>query len=273
MGQRAGSLRGRRTGDVCVGNPVKHRLNHLRRRLSELALQCLLYLNRFLARLGFRHLYYAEFFTDWHIRRHFFPDFQYRGVLVEVGCATPELLSMAQHFRHNGWRCIGIEPNPRFVDLHRRAGNEVYAYAAADYEADHVDFVVIESSQAYSSSSLTAHSYSALAIKDNYRDYQGQAVNELAQSTIQVKVRKLSSILREHCPEVKRVDLLSVDVEGFELEVIRGMDLEEYQVQVVVLENLFHEPAYQQLMESLGYQLHSKVHYNYIFTRRPKEAG
>jgi len=248
---------------------VKHRLNDLRRSLSEWALKLLIHCNRVLARLGFRHVYYAEFFTDWHIRRHFFPDFRYRGVAVEVGCATPELLSMVQHFRHNGWRCIGIEPNPRFVELHRRLGNEVYAYAAADFEQDGVDFVVVESSHDYSSNSLTAHSYSALAIKEKYREYQGQAVDEFAQTTIQVDVRKLSSILRKHCPEIKKIDLLSVDVEGFELEVIKGMDFNEFDVDVVVLENLFHEPAYQEMMESLGYRLHSKVHYNYIFTRRP----
>ena len=237
----------------------------LRRTVLRFGLRVLLLCNRVLTYLGYRRVYYAEFFTDKYVRETFFPDFSYRGVVVEVGCATPMLLSMSQHFRQNGWRCIGVEPNPKFVSLHRACANEVYAYAASDFDRDDVDFVVVEDTDDYSNDGLSAHSYSALGIKDRYRDYQNQAIDDFRQMQIQVKVRRLDTILAEHCPEIRHIDLLSVDVEGFELEVMRGLNLEATPVKVIVLENLFDDSEYTEYMQSQGYSLHSRIKYNYIY--------
>lgn len=243
-------------------------LSYLRRIAAEFGIRVLLVINRILTALGFRRVFYAEYFTDRWIRDTFFPDFSYHGVMVEVGCATPKFLSMSQHFRQNHWRCIGIEPNPKFVQLHRAAGNEVYPYAASDYDGDDVDFVVVETRADYGASHLSAHSYSSLGLKDSYQRHLDSAVSPFQQRHIKVCVRRLSRILEQHCPEIVRIDLLSVDVEGFELEVMRGLDLGRFDVRVVVLENLFDDPAYAEYMESQGYSLHSKIKYNHIYTRR-----
>ena len=250
---------------------MKEFFRQLRRNVLRFGMRVLLRYNRLLTYLGYPRVYYAEFFTDKYLRETFFADFKYRGVVLEVGCATPMLLSMSQHFRQNGWRSIGIEPNPKFVSLHRACANEVYAYAASNYDQDDVDFVVVEDTDAYSNDGLSAHSYSALSIKDRYRDYQNQAIDAFRQILIKVKVRRLDTILAEHCPEIRQIDLLSVDVEGFELEVMRGLDLEAIPVKVIVLENLFHEAEYTEYMQSRGYSLHSKIKYNYIYV--PSASG
>lgn len=216
-------------------------------------------------RIDPRRCFYAEYMTDRYVRKTFFPDYDYKGCMIEVGCATPELLSMSQHFRQAGWRCIGVEPNPAFVKLQRQAGNEVYEYAASDHNADDQDFVIVESSGEYSDYDLSAHSFSSLAIKPQYERYEDGSVSCLQQRHISVKVRTLDTILQEHCPEVRRIDLLAVDVEGYELEVMKGFRCLAYGTKVVVLENLFHDAAYTEYMESIGYRLHSKIHYNYIY--------
>src|SRR5258706_9774737 len=76
--------------------------------------------------------YFAEFDTDRFIRERYFPDFGYLGTMIEVGGATPEFLSLSKHFNLNGWRTIVIEPNPKFVALHRDLGGEVYEYACSN---------------------------------------------------------------------------------------------------------------------------------------------
>lgn len=212
-----------------------------------------------------RRRYYGEYFTDRYIRRTFFPDLGYRGCLVEVGCATPELLSMSQHFRGCGWRCVGIEPNPHFVALHKARGYEVHEYAAADFEADGHDFVVVEANSDYSDHGLSAHSYSSLGIKPEYVDYKGGAVRYFRQSKIKVNVRPLDTILKIHCPDVSSIDLLSIDVEGYEIEVMRGFTPDRYRTKVIVMENLSHDPAYTEYMKGIGYRLHKKIKYNYIY--------
>jgi len=217
---------------------------------------------------GLGKCFYAEFFTDRYIRNQFFPDYDYQGCIVEVGCATPQLLSMSQHFRESGWRCVGIEPNPQFVALHQDAGNEVLQYAAADFTADEHDFVVVEDSADYSDQRLSAHSYSALHIKPEFAEYKNGALKNFSQTTIKVRVRPLNDILRVHCPDLSVVDVLAVDVEGFEIEVMKGFTPGQYGTKVIVLENLFHDVAYNQYMAGIDYKLHCKLGHNYIYVRR-----
>ena len=45
------------------------------------------------------------------------------------------------------------------------------------------------------------------------------------------------------------IDILSVDVEGWELEVIAGLDLEKFKPRVMIIENLFGDPQYQLYLE------------------------
>lgn len=236
-----------------------------RRGLASSLLYCMKLRNYIFGKLDKRRRFYAEFFTDRYIRKHFFPDFSYRGCMVEVGCATPELLSMSQHFREFGWRCIGIEPNPRFVALHKARGNEVFEYAAADFEVDDYDFVVVEANSDYSDHQLSAHSYSSLSIKPEYINYKGGAVRNFKQSKIKVRVRRLDNILNAHCPDISSIDLLAIDVEGYEIEVMKGFTPARYKTKVIVLENLFHNTAYTEYMKSIGYCLHKKIKYNYIY--------
>lgn len=236
-----------------------------RRSAASAYLYCRQIRNYIFGKLDKRRRFYAEFFTDRYIRKNFFPDFSFRGCVVEVGCATPELLSMSQHFREFGWRCIGVEPNPRFVALHKARGNEVFEYAAADFEADDSDFVIAEANANYSHSQLSGHSYSSLSIKPEYVNYKGCALRNFKQSKIKVRVRRLDDILNIHCPDLLNIDLLAIDVEGYEIEVMKGFTPARYKTRVIVLENLFHNTAYTEYMKSVGYHLHKKFNYNYIY--------
>lgn len=62
------------------------------------------------------------------------------------------------------------------------------------------------------------------------------------------------------------VDFLSVDVEGREIEVMKGLDTTRQSVGVIVLENLMHEASYTEYMRSIHYKLDMKIEYNYAFT-------
>jgi Methyltransferase FkbM domain len=72
---------------------------------------------------------------------------------------------------------------------------------------------------------------------------------------IKVKVRRLDTILAEHAPDVSRLDLVSVDVEGWELEVLDGLSFERYRPKVLIVENLFAEAGYRQALAERGYAL------------------
>ena len=49
-----------------------------------------------------------------------------------------------------------------------------------------------------------------------------------------VKCRTLNSILKEL--DIKNIDLFSLDVEGYELEVLKGFDIKKYQFKYILIE-------------------------------------
>ena len=48
-----------------------------------------------------------------YLRTKFFSDYNYKGVVVEVGGGPAEEYSFSKHYIDNGWRGIILEPNDR----------------------------------------------------------------------------------------------------------------------------------------------------------------
>jgi FkbM family methyltransferase len=153
--------------------------------------------------------------------------------------------------------------------MHVAEGNEVYPYAAADFEQEDVPFTVVEDSGAYTDQTLSAHSFSALSIREDFARYRGGMVHSLNHREIRVSVRRLDTILEQAAPPVDTVDVVSIDVEGYELDVMRGFSPHRYRVRVIILENLFHKDEYTEYMRSIDYKLWKKLGYNYFYIPDP----
>jgi FkbM family methyltransferase len=189
------------------------------------------------------------------VRDHFFPGVA-DGVFVDVGAAGPDFLSMSALYRTLGWRVIAIEPNPVFCDAHRAAGYDVLEYACSDRDEDAVDFEVVDSHGApYEGGAVSFESFSSLAVKDSYKTLRP----DLDVRRIKVNVRRLDTILAEHAPDVRRLDIVAVDVEGWELEVLDGLSFDRYQPKVLIVENLFTDDEYRRAMRGRGYELWRRV--------------
>ena len=110
--------------------------------------------------------YYAEDQIDRVVRETFFQDISYKGLIVEVGAAGPEYLSISRHFRDSGWKVLAIEPNPEFCELHRKAGFDVLQYACGDHDENDVDFEVVYQPAQYKDGQVTYESFSSLKVLD-----------------------------------------------------------------------------------------------------------
>jgi FkbM family methyltransferase len=206
----------------------------------------------------------AEGDVDLRVFRRFFRGTPNNGLMVDVGAARPDFLSVSAYFRQRGWRVIAIEPNPAFVDLHRALNHEVYPYACGDHDEDGVSFCLVDSHGTnYEEGKVSFESFSSLAIKDSYAALKPN----LDVTKIQVDLRKLDTILAKHAPEAQEIDILSVDVEGWELEVIRGLNFERYRPKVLILENLFDDPGYVTAMLERRYHRWSRIYPNDVYVR------
>lgn len=199
-------------------------------------------------------MYYAELQTDRYIREHFFPNFSEPKTMVEVGAGPPEFYSVSKHFRDHGWRCICVEPNPKFVEQHKQRNHEIYNYACSNEEKVS-EFQIVHTQW---DQTVNGISYSSITPKYNIVDAH-------TTETIQVSVVKLNSLLESL--NVPTVDFVSVDTEGWEIEVMQGFDINKYSPTVVLLENFVHDSRYAQYMQGVGYKLSKQLDYNYIFTK------
>jgi FkbM family methyltransferase len=208
--------------------------------------------------------FYAEFDTDKIIREKYFSDYDYKGLIVEVGGATPEFLSMSKHFKDNGWRSIIIEPNPDFVEQHKNAGNEVYEFACS-YEDREGEFTIVHQDVKAYGGVVTDHSFSSIDVKESYLKHTEFTLTEKNTKKINVKIKKLDTILSEL--NINKIDILSIDVEGWEIEVMRGLNTKKIDCKLIVVENFLNDDSYKKYFESIGYNLSKVVNYNQIYIK------
>ena len=206
----------------------------------------------------FCNKFYSEFETDKYLRENFFPDLGYKGIMVEVGAGPQEFISNSKHFRNCGWRTIAVEPNPKFVKQHKDNNSEVYQYACSNEEKE-TTFTINYNNDYWYSQENDGVSFSSLGIKyDNVPEHNTQEV-------IEVQTIKLNTLLDKI--DVNSIDILSIDTEGWELEVMMGFDQEKYLPKVIVLENFQDNISYEPFMRDRNYIKHSQLGYNEIYVR------
>lgn len=204
--------------------------------------------------------------VDLVVHSAFFPDPAYKGTMIEVGAAKPDYLSISASFRDSGWAVLSVEPNPYFCALHRRSGHDIIECACGESDQDDVSFFIVQTNGMYHGQQVTHESFSSLGMRGKYAELMKTVPS--MQKEIKVKVRRLDSILEEYAPDASEIDLLCVDVEGWEMEVLNGLSFERYSPKVLIIENLFGERSYPEFMTQKGYALWKRLEPNDIYVRQ-----
>lgn len=184
------------------------------------------------------------------------------GFYVDVGAHDPFRFSNTAFFHARGWRGLAIEPDPNGADRIRR-------YRPTD--------VVVNLGVAQARSEMTFFRFdepalntfsAALAQLRQQRD--GYKIIE----EIKVRVDRLDNILSQHLAGEQKIDFMTVDAEGFDLEVLRSNDWQRFRPEVVVAE-CFHrsmkavaDDEVTMFMESVGYDLVAKAANSAFFAAR-----
>jgi FkbM family methyltransferase len=150
------------------------------------------------------------------------------GTYIDIGACNPDEISNTKLFYERGWRGINIEPNTQAyrLFLEKRPGDTNINGAIGEGEMEYFE--------------------------DNHDISGNTFTKELAQSRGLTKSRTIKLIpLREIFEKnnINRVDFMSIDVEGFEDQVIQSNDWSKYMADVICLEGYKYP-----YLEQFGYK-------------------
>lgn len=199
-------------------------------------------------------------FSQWHedeILIEFFQD-QDGGFFVDVGAHDGIRLSNTYLLGLLGWTGICIEAHPEYADQCVRNRPESICIHGACI-GDNRGRVTFYTEREGLFSSLSSDTGPA---RRHYRHSLGQPFGGF--QVIEVPGLTLDSALMDIC---RPIDLVSIDVEGSELDVLAGLDLEKYRPRVLLVE-ANSAPAARQMdhyLSSQGYCRagHRRVNYFY----------
>ncbi len=173
------------------------------------------------------------------------------GIYVDIGAYHPKLFSNTYLFYKKGWSGICVDPNPeigkmfamtRPRDIFLNVGvgekkqknkksknpkKELSGWIPGQARNDmgkYMEYFMFDDG--------AANTFSVEQVEKN------QAVGRKLLGTKKVKTESLENILDKYLPKGEKIDLLSVDVEGMDLEVLKSNDWKKYRPRVIICEDL-----------------------------------
>ncbi|WHZ20893.1 MAG: hypothetical protein OJF47_000005 [Nitrospira sp.] len=191
---------------------------------------------------------------------------QREGFYVDVGAHHPTRFSNTCLFSLRGWRGINIEPNPDAMRLfHKLRPRDVNLAIGIAECVGHLRYFEFNEPAL---NTFDEHVARQRETRDGYR----------LRATTVVPVQPLRQVFEQHLPKGQAIDFLSVDAEGFDLNVIRSNDWNTFRPSCLLVETLqsslssLATNTTHQYVSGLGYDLFAKTVNTFIYLDRTKPS-
>lgn len=177
------------------------------------------------------------------------------GFYVDIGAHHPFRYSNTMIFYLNGWRGINIDATPGSMELFKLVRpRDINIESAISEKEELLDFYQ------FNDSALNGFSSKLSQSRISERHY---IVN-----TIQLKTKSINSILEEYL-EGHEISFLTIDVEGFDLQILKTIDFNRFSPKYILAESL--DDTLGELYEYLAknkYSLIAKTIRTHIFEKK-----
>lgn len=172
----------------------------------------------------FGNLSYSQEGEDLILNR--FLENKENGFYVDIGAHHPKRFSNTYNFYKKGWRGINIDAMPGSMNAFNiERPKDINLELGVSKERGELVYYM------FNEPALNTFSIIEAKKKDGLRDYK---IIEKKN----VLTYPLKEILNKHLTEHNKIDFMTIDVEGFDLEVVESNDWEKYRPYLVLVEDL-----------------------------------
>ena len=178
---------------------------------------------------------------------------------IDIGAHHPTYLNNTFSFYAQGARGVNVEPDPKLIrEFHEKRPRDSNLNIGVGDKDGSMPFYVM--------SSRTLNTFSEAEARA--MEKEGKVAIE---EVVSIPVRSIDSVLDEYFPVAP--DLVSIDIEGFDLIVLRSLDFARHRPKVICAETLSYSskreggkiPEIAELMQDNGYFAYADTHINTIF--------
>ena len=203
---------------------------------------------------------YGQFNEDSFILNEFTQSF---GYAIEVGGADGINGSPTKCLEDKGWKTLLVEANRELFNQAKSRRPYVFHCAAGDVCEDGVEMTIytLNGGNQTACSGLEPNQ----KLVEQHQHLIAETKKELVNKrSLNVLIYEWEKLMGESIPNI---DFVSIDTEGTELDVMRGLNIKRYQPKIIALENNFEDHNYRRTMYNWGYLLYERIGVNdyYIY--------
>ncbi len=164
---------------------------------------------------------YSESFGEDLFVLYFFKNIK-KGFYVDIGCNLPKSRSLTFLLYKKNWNGIKVDISKRSIDLNKIIRKrDINLNISVGNEEKTIDSFIF-----YNNCSMNT-------VDKKFKNFTEKSVNKKPE-IIKINQKKLDTVLDNY--NIKKIDYLNIDVEGYELKVLSGFNIKKYNPDLVSIE-------------------------------------
>jgi FkbM family methyltransferase len=178
--------------------------------------------------------YYGQFGEDTAIQTYFISkmwnetknyEVKSTGFYVDIGAFSPILISNTYWFYQHGWQGINVEPFPSVIkNFNELRPRDINVSAAIGNK--------VGAQQYFTWGNSNLNTFSDEKAAEYIREGKVSGNPDM----LEVEMISMETLFDRHLPRGRKIDFLSVDVEGMDLEVLSSNNWKKYRPELVAVE-------------------------------------
>jgi len=184
------------------------------------------------------------------------------GFYIDIGANHPIKYSNTFLFYRKGWKGINVEPNPSRIwlfNIFRK--RDLNLNIGIGKNKSEINFYIFKESTLSTFDKIASEEYKSM----------GHPIKKV----IKIPITPLSEIIEKHANQ-KEIDILSIDTEGYDMEVLESNDWNKFRPRFLIIETLEYKKdgagkklnnIFDPYTEKIGYRKIADTYINTIYEK------